>query len=107
MNSPKTVPSPWAVPMCRLHRVRVLIAPLALVGGMFAQTAPTPPKLPPRAEVAAPGAGKARDDVVELSAFEVKADSDRSYGALNSNSITRFNTDLDRMPVSADIFNEA
>jgi len=41
------------------------------------------------------------------SPFEVLADSDKSYGALNSNSITRFNTELDHMPVSADIFNEA
>ena len=42
-----------------------------------------------------------------LSAFEVKEDSDTSYGALNSNSITRFNTELSRMPISADIFTEA
>lgn len=42
-----------------------------------------------------------------LNAFEVRADSDTSYGALNSNSITRFNTELSRMPISADIFTEA
>ncbi|MSU48989.1 MAG: hypothetical protein EXS37_07885 [Opitutus sp.] len=46
-------------------------------------------------------------DVVALSAFEVKEDSDTSYGALNSNSITRFNTELSRMPISADIFTES
>lgn len=47
------------------------------------------------------------EETITLTAFEVLADSDKSYGALNSNSITRFNTELDRMPVSADIFNEA
>ncbi|MBM3854354.1 MAG: hypothetical protein FJ399_14550, partial [Verrucomicrobia bacterium] len=45
-------------------------------------------------------------EVVALSAFEVQADRDNSYGALNSNSITRFNVEMDRMPVSADIFTE-
>jgi outer membrane receptor protein involved in Fe transport len=43
---------------------------------------------------------------VLLSPFEVKADSDNSYGALNSNSITRFNTELTKLPVSADIMSE-
>lgn len=45
-------------------------------------------------------------EVVELSAFEVQADKDNSYGALNSASITRFNVEMDKMPVSADIFTE-
>ena len=44
------------------------------------------------------------EDTVILSAFDVKADKDDSYGALNSNSITRFNTELEKMPISADIF---
>ena len=34
----------------------------------------------------------------------MKAEADNSYGALNSNSLTQFNTALDRTPVSADIF---
>ncbi|MSU24420.1 MAG: hypothetical protein EXS32_11425 [Opitutus sp.] len=46
-------------------------------------------------------------DVVALSVFEVKEDSDTSYGALNSNAITRFNTELARLPISADIFTES
>lgn len=45
--------------------------------------------------------------LLTLSPLEVRGDSDKSYGALNSNSITRFNTSLQEMPVSADIFNEA
>jgi outer membrane receptor protein involved in Fe transport len=45
-------------------------------------------------------------EVVELSAFEVQADKDNSYGALNSSSITRFKVELDKMPISADVFTE-
>ena len=54
------------------------------------------------AETPAP-AGK----IVELSPFEVVGDKDNSYGALNSNSITRFNVELDKLPVTADIFTQA
>src|ERR1043166_5302689 len=53
-----------------------------------------------------PASTQPGSQVVELSAFEVQADSDRSYGALNSASITRFNVEMERMPVSADIFTE-
>ena len=49
----------------------------------------------------------ANDESVQLSPFEVKADSDNSYGALNSNSITRFNTELSKLPISADVMSEA
>ena len=44
------------------------------------------------------------DEILKLNPFEVQADSDKSYGALNSNSVTRFKVEL---PVSADIFNQA
>lgn len=47
------------------------------------------------------------DQVVTLTPFQVQADSDSSYGALNSNSVTNFNTELNRLPLSADIFDEA
>ena len=36
----------------------------------------------------------------------MKAEADISYGTLNSNSLTQFNTVLNRTPVSADIFTE-
>ena len=52
----------------------------------------------------APAATKSAADFVTLNPFEVKAEADNSYGALNSNSLTQFNTALDRTPVSADIF---
>jgi outer membrane receptor protein involved in Fe transport len=71
--------------------------------GLAAQTAvPTP------AEVTRPRSESATgDQTVELNAFEVKADSDTSYGALNSNSVTRFNVELSKLPISADVYNEA
>ena len=43
---------------------------------------------------------------IELSPFEVRTDRDQSYGALNSNSLTRFNTELNKVSVSADIFTQ-
>ena len=46
------------------------------------------------------------EETVQLTAFEVVGDSDTSYGAINSNSITRFNTELSKLPVSADILTE-
>src|SRR3954464_11325044 len=48
----------------------------------------------------APPASNARDETVTLNPFEVKADSDTSYGALNANSITAFNLPIDRLPVT-------
>ena len=48
----------------------------------------------------------AGDETVNLSPFEVKADSDSSYGALNSNSLTAFRTALDHVPVTADIMTQ-
>lgn len=47
------------------------------------------------------------EQTINLDPFEVKADSDTSYGALSSRSITAFNTQLDHLPVSADIFDQA
>lgn len=47
-----------------------------------------------------------RDQVVELSPFEVSTSKDTSYGALNSNSISAFNMNLLKTPVAADIFTE-
>lgn len=55
----------------------------------------------------APAPASATDGAaIVLSPFEVAADSDKGYGALNSNSITRFKVELEKMPVSADILNE-
>lgn len=50
---------------------------------------------------------KPAEESVVLNVFEVVADKDDSYGALNSNSITRFNAELSKLPITADIYNEA
>ena len=75
---------------------RTLLATLAalVAAASPAQTTPLPP--PERGGSA-----------IVLSPFEVTETSDTSYGALNANSITRFNTELATMPVSADIFTKA
>ena len=88
--------------LCRLLCLATLTACTQVAFGQaVAPARPEPAKPTP---VVTP---VAVEEAVVLSAFEVKADSDKSYGAVNSNSITRFNTELDHMPVSADIFNEA
>jgi outer membrane receptor protein involved in Fe transport len=68
---------------------------LCLAPAFRAADAPATRPAPP-----APKAG----DYVTLNPFEVKAEADNSYGALNSNSLTQFNTALNQTPVSADIF---
>jgi outer membrane receptor protein involved in Fe transport len=80
--------------------------------GAFAIKRSALPKAPRTAPLAASDrpqnpATPAADGAVMLSPFEVTEESDKSYGALNSNSITRFKVELDKMPVSADILNEA
>ncbi len=69
---------------------------LSLVAGLLAGTAALDAQTTPPTSA-----------VVQLSPFEVVGDKDNSYGALNSNSITRFNVELDKLPVSADIFTQA
>ncbi len=54
-----------------------------------------------------PRPGSSRGEVVTLNPFQVTEDSDKSYGALNSNSMTQFNTALQNLPITADIFTDA
>jgi outer membrane receptor for ferric coprogen and ferric-rhodotorulic acid len=72
----------------------IALAGLPLVGA--AQTAPTTRARPGDA-----------DQTVTLDPFQVSTNKDTSYGALNSNSVTKFNIALDKTPISADIFTEA
>ena len=83
----------------------LLAAGLAIAADIEPKAGPIPPGPTPteRARSALP-AERDRDEAIRLNAFEVLATADTSYGALNSNSITRFNTELATMPVSADIF---
>ncbi len=69
----------------------LILAPLQLKAQ--ATTPPAPAKKP-------------ADELIQLTPFEVQTDKDTSYGALNSNSVTRFNTELDKVPISDDIFTE-
>src|SRR5581483_9934869 len=85
-------------PMNTLPSARVLLAPglvwLALASLASAQSAA------PTASSSTPP----KDETITLSPFEANTEKDTSYGALNSNSLTRFNTELDKTPVVADIF---
>lgn len=49
---------------------------------------------------------KNQGDVVQLNPFEVRTDQDTSYGALNSTSVTRFNVELAKVPITADVFTQ-
>ena len=53
-----------------------------------------------------PNTKRAEEGVVLLNPFEVTTGKDNSYGALNSNSLTSFTTELNKLPVSADIFDQ-
>src|SRR5581483_7543087 len=88
---------------------------LFVAAASFAQTAPAPSNSAQPASgrgpdvSASPGVpppSATADQAVLLNPLEVSEDSDKSYGALNSNSITRFNTELNKMPISADIFDQ-
>lgn len=91
-------------PSLRQKRTVSFLASVLFAAGLPhlpAQVVPAPP--PVKAED-----GRSRGgEVVQLNAFEVQADPDLSYGALNSNSITRFSVELNKMPVTADVFNRA
>ena len=78
----------------------VLAAHLFMPLTLLAQTAPAPSS----ASTASTSASK--NDTITLNPFEVRTDRDTSYGALNSNSISRFNMELLKAPVAADIFTE-
>ena len=71
-----------------------------------AQTRPgaTPPATSPGA--AAPTNAK-KEDTIQLSAFEVRAETDHSYGALDSNSLAAFRMELAKAPATAEVFTQA
>ena len=56
------------------------------------------------AQAPAPRPAPADEAIITITPFEVTADKDGSYGAVNSNSITMFETDLAKLPISADVF---
>ena len=74
-----------------------LIGGVVLAVSSFGQTS-TPRSVSP---------DPARDTAIELSPFEVRTERDDSYGAVNSTSITSFNAELGKLPISADIMTKA
>lgn len=48
----------------------------------------------------------ASDETILLNVFEVVAEEEDSYGATRTNSVTRFSTDLEKLPVSAEVLSE-
>lgn len=89
-------PRSCSITACARWSLLALLA--GFVPGLRAQAAGTGSPAQPKPAAAG--------EAIELSAFEVRSERDNSYGALNSNSITRFNVEMDKMPVSADIFTE-
>ena len=88
--------------MKTLRHVRVLIGivPLAVAGGLLAQTAPatsTPASAPGSANTPNPG------DTVVLSPFEVSAESDEGYAARETLAGTRFKSELKDVPSQVSI----
>jgi len=96
-----------AMTMVPCRSIRVFAICVCLGGFLFAPGSAQAQSAPPAAPNAPATPPKnIPEETVALTPFEVKTDSDTSYGALNSNSITRFNVEMDKMPVSADIFTE-
>lgn len=76
----------------------------------FAAPAAPPANPPPATVTPAPSTERASadagDKAVELTPFEVRAEQENSYNALETNSITRFRTELYKLPVTAEVFTE-
>jgi outer membrane receptor protein involved in Fe transport len=82
-------------------------ASAALVLLVYLAASSLPAQTKPVAETApAPAPVEKREEVVELSPFMVTTDGSDSYTALNTNSVTRFRSELAKLPVSADVFTE-
>lgn len=81
-----------------------LVGALLCLAGLRA-SAQTAPVAPAPTRPAAPAVPKP-EETVQLNAFEVRADSDNSYGALESNSLTAFRMDLTKAPATAQVFTQ-
>ena len=68
------------------------------------KAAAAPKTAPPRRSPHSAPTTKDDDQIVELSPFDVHADRDTGYAALQSNSLTAFRIDLKKMPATAQIF---
>ena len=71
---------------------------------------PIVPEMIPRPPTAPAPLGflsQANEDAILLTPFEVLSDPDNSYGALQSNSLSVFAMDLQKMPATAEVFTQA
>ena len=87
--------------MKRTKSIVSICALLAIVSAPLPQAVAQAANPPP-----AQSGTAAAEEPVRLSAFEVTADSDNSYGALQSNSLTAFKMDLAKAPVTAQVFTQ-
>ncbi len=87
-------------------RIALLTFPLMLSFSPIDSIAADAPANAAPAPNAASTANAPNDEVVMLSPFEVQADSDTSYGALQSNALTAFSVDLQKMPATAQVFTQ-
>src|SRR5947209_5676131 len=89
----------------RLGAVATLVALLTAAASLAQSAAPSNPT-PSKSAASSPAQPPKSDDTIQLNAFEVTANTDSGYGALESNSITRFRTELFKLPVTADVYTE-
>ena len=110
--------TPITATCIRRHRVHVRALALGICAGgfvslilsksAFAQAVREAPAETSRGPARPTAASPARsEDILKLSPYAVQETTDDSYGALNSNSITEFNTALNKLPISADIFSQS
>lgn len=86
------------------HPARLLSrASLCLLIALLAPSAILAADAPPSAG-STNSSDSTENEPVKLSPFEVRADSDTSYSALQSNSLTAFRVDLLKMPATAQVF---
>jgi outer membrane receptor protein involved in Fe transport len=81
------------------------ISILLTAASLSAQTAPAAPSGTARPTTTSP-ARPSKEETIQLNAFEVRADPDNSYGALESNSLTAFRMDLTKAPATAQVFTQ-
>jgi outer membrane receptor protein involved in Fe transport len=88
--------------MCKPNRPHAVVSPWAACAALLVLSAS------PLALRAAdtPASTSTSEETVQLNPFEVRADSDTSYGALESNSLTAFRMDLAKAPATAEVFTQ-
>ena len=91
-------------------RLKPTLAVALLLGTTIALAAQSAPANAPAPQTAAspkkPQPVPTTDETVTLNPFEVQSSRDNGYGALQSNSLSAFSMDVQKMPATAQIFTE-